>query len=82
MVKKIKDLRKHRKRARCNTPGARGVSVVQHDDSGDDDNSSYDGSCSSADDGDKTGNISSISRGESPLPSSPPTRRSGRLVQS
>jgi hypothetical protein len=78
---KIKELRKHRKRARRNTPGARGVSVVQHDDSGDDDNSSYDGSCSSADDVDKTGNTSLISRGESSLPSSPPTRRSGRLVQ-
>jgi len=88
---KVKELRKARKRARRNTPGAgtRNSSAIQrvNGDESDEDDSSYNDSAS--DNGDGTNNISAMNRDESVSPSSPstrqsvtPTRQSGRLIQS
>ncbi len=84
---KVKQLRRARKRVRYNnyntpgTDGARNVSGTQRVDSEDDD-SSYNSGCMSIVDDDNAANISSLNKNEPPsYPSSPPTRRSGRLLQ-
>ena len=85
--RKVKQLRKARKRVRHNnyntpgTDGARNVSGTQRVDSEDDD-SSYNSGCLSIVDNDNAANISSLNKNEPPsYPSSPLTRRSGRLLQ-
>jgi hypothetical protein len=84
---KVKQLRKARKRVRHNnyntpgTDGARNVSGTQRVDSEDDD-SSYNNGCLSIVNDDNAANTSSLNKNEPPsYPSSPLTRRSGRLLQ-